>query len=58
VLQGRAGGWGEMYRVFKECRFVEDEGNIVFYKNAKGLAASRPVLKDVSASDSGIELDN
>ena len=57
-LQGRPGGWGEMYRVFRECRFVEDEGDILFYKNAKGLAAARPVQKDASASDSGIELDN
>ena len=23
-----------MYRVFRECRFVEDEGDILFYKNA------------------------
>jgi omega-6 fatty acid desaturase (delta-12 desaturase) len=57
-LQGAPGGWGEMYRVFKECRFVEDEGDIVFFKNAKGLAASRPLLKDTSASDSGIEIDS
>ena len=47
-----------MYRVFKECRFVEDEGDILFFKNAKGLAASRPVVKDNTASDSGIEIDN
>ena len=57
-LQGAPGGWGEMYRVFKECRFVEDEGDILFFKNAKGLAASRPIVKDNTASDSGIEIDN
>ncbi|KAI0081548.1 delta-12 fatty acid desaturase [Panus rudis PR-1116 ss-1] len=56
VLQGRPGGWAEVYRVFKECKFVEDEGDILFYKNAYGLAASRPVLPDHSASDSGIEM--
>ncbi|CAL1712938.1 unnamed protein product [Somion occarium] len=55
-LQGRPGGWAEMYRVFKECKFVEDEGDIVFYKNAQGLAVTRPVLPDNNASDSGIEM--
>jgi len=55
-LEGRPGGWGEMYRVFKACRFVEDEGDVVFYKNSYGVAAVRPVFRDSSASDSGIEL--
>ncbi|KAI0304510.1 fatty acid desaturase-domain-containing protein [Multifurca ochricompacta] len=56
-LEGRPGGWAEVYRVIRECRFVEDEGNVLFYKNAKGLAASRPVIAGDSASDSGIELE-
>ncbi|PCH40283.1 delta12-fatty acid desaturase [Wolfiporia cocos MD-104 SS10] len=56
-LQGLPGGWSEMYRVFRQCKFVEDEGDIVFYKNAYGLAQTRPVLTDNSVSDSGIELD-
>lgn len=38
-------------------QFVEDEGSVVFYKNAYGLAAVRPVFPDSSASDSGIEVD-
>ncbi|KIJ10144.1 hypothetical protein PAXINDRAFT_172245 [Paxillus involutus ATCC 200175] len=42
VLRGAPIGWREGYRVFKECRFVEDEGSIVFYKNGYGLAAGRP----------------
>ncbi|KII86956.1 hypothetical protein PLICRDRAFT_164431 [Plicaturopsis crispa FD-325 SS-3] len=54
-LQGAAGGWSEAYRVFKECKFVEDEGTVVFYKNAYGLAKTRPVFPDTS--DSGIEVD-
>jgi len=57
VLQGAPGGWREVYRVFRECKFVEDEGNIVFYKNAFGLAASRPKMTDDTASDSGVEVD-
>jgi len=56
-LQGAPGGWKEVYRVYKECKFVEDEGNILFYKNAHGLAATRPAFADDSASDSGIEVD-
>nr|ACJ26016.1 delta-12 desaturase [Phanerodontia chrysosporium]ACL13289.1 oleoyl phosphatidylcholine desaturase [Phanerodontia chrysosporium] len=56
-LQGRPSGWGEMYRVFRECKFVEDDGDIVFYKNAYGLAHTRPVFPDHSASDSGVEVD-
>ena len=46
-----------MYRVFKECKFVEDEGDILFYKNAYGLATTRPIFPDHSASDSGVEVD-
>lgn len=59
-LEGAPSGWSEMRRVFRECKFVEDEGDILFYKNAYGLAATRPVHNDsgASASDSGIELDN
>ncbi|KAI0051092.1 hypothetical protein FA95DRAFT_1535184 [Auriscalpium vulgare] len=56
-LQGAPAGWAEVYRVFKECRFVEDDGNIVFFKNSRGLAAGRPLVSDVSASDSGVEVD-
>ncbi|KAF8178399.1 hypothetical protein K438DRAFT_1978021 [Mycena galopus ATCC 62051] len=46
-----------MYRVFRECKFMEDEGDVVFYKNARGLAKMRPVFNsDASATDSGIEI--
>ncbi|THH20543.1 hypothetical protein EW146_g822 [Bondarzewia mesenterica] len=45
-LQGAPGGWKEVYRVMRECRFVEDEGDVLFYKNSKGLAATRPVFPD------------
>ena len=73
-LQGRNSGWGEVYRVYKQCKvfpffcdrppplltlskkFVEDEGEIVFYKNAQGLAAARPLVIDTGASDSGIDV--
>lgn len=54
-LEGAPGGWREMARIFKECRFVEDEGTVVFYKDARGLAKARPVFPD--SADSGVELD-
>jgi omega-6 fatty acid desaturase (delta-12 desaturase) len=37
-------------------QFVEDEGDVVFYKNAHGLAAARPLVIDANASDSGIDV--
>jgi omega-6 fatty acid desaturase (delta-12 desaturase) len=55
-IDGAPGGWAEVYRVFKECKFVEDEGDVIFFKNAYGLAKMRPVMPE-SVSDSGIELD-
>jgi omega-6 fatty acid desaturase / acyl-lipid omega-6 desaturase (Delta-12 desaturase) len=83
-LQGRNSGWGEMYRVYKQCKvrllclcpplgimpfpfltkalifqFVEAEGDIVFYKNAQGLAAARPKVATMDVSDghdSGVEI--
>jgi len=28
--------WRALYRSFTECQFVEDDGDIIFYKNSKG----------------------
>lgn len=56
-LEGNPGGWAEVIRVFRECKFVEDEGDVVFFKNAYGVAKMRPVFPDTTASDSGIEID-
>lgn len=56
-VDGNPVGWAEMYRVFMECRFVEDEGDVVFHKNSKGLAAMRPVFNEHHGSDSGIEVE-
>jgi len=58
-LEAAPGGWSEVIRVLRECKFVEDEGNVLFYKNARGVAAMRPVFsKDGSGaiSDSGVDL--
>lgn len=42
----------------KACRFVEDEGDVVFYKNSYGHAAMRPAFTDATASDSGVEVES
>jgi hypothetical protein len=31
----------KLYRSFTQCLFIEDEGDIVFYKNKHGIAARR-----------------
>ena len=55
-MDGGAGGWAEMIRVFRECKFVEDEGDVVFFKNAFGLAKMKPAMPASSDSDSGVEV--
>ncbi|THH32541.1 hypothetical protein EUX98_g1641 [Antrodiella citrinella] len=44
-----------LYRSFTECVFIEDEGNIVFYKNADGVAA-RAVAEDSVKSVPDMEM--
>jgi len=39
-----------LYRTFTQCCFIEDEGDIVFYKNSKGEAA-RVVADDINIQD-------
>lgn len=58
AVEGNPVGWREIYRVYKECKFVEDEGDVVFFKNAHGLAKMRPVFNTDSPSDSGIEIND
>ncbi|KZV91102.1 delta-12 fatty acid desaturase [Exidia glandulosa HHB12029] len=49
-LIGGPCGWSEMYRVYRQCVFIEDQGSIVFYKNVKGLAAARPVFPQIKTT--------
>ncbi|KAG8853284.1 hypothetical protein FRB96_008369 [Tulasnella sp. 330] len=55
-LQGRPATWTEAYRIFNECKFIESEGEVRFYKNAKGKAARVAVFASDSIVDSGVEL--
>jgi hypothetical protein len=34
-----------LYRSFTECCFVEDEGDVIFYKNKEGVS-SRQLARD------------
>jgi len=43
-------------KLIQPLQFVEDEGDVVFFKNAQGLAQMRPVFSDPTANDSGIEM--
>ncbi|KAG8757618.1 hypothetical protein FRC12_010261 [Ceratobasidium sp. 428] len=54
--EGRPGTWGEVYRVWRECKFIEDEGDVVFYKNARGLATRQAVFVNEQLSDSGVDM--
>jgi len=56
-FDGSPGTWSEAVRVYRECKFVEDDGEVVFYKNAKGIAQRQAVFSsDGGISDSGVEL--
>jgi len=44
------------WRVWRECLFIEDDEDIVFYKNASGLAQKVGVVVDAGEiSDSGLD---
>ncbi|KAG8984565.1 hypothetical protein FRB90_005225 [Tulasnella sp. 427] len=55
-VQGNPGTWSEALRVIRECKFIEDEGEVRFYKNAQGKAARVPVFSSEGVSDSGVDL--
>jgi len=41
-----------LYRSFTQCLFIEDEGEIIFYKNRNGVAVRQlqeEVLEDIKA---------
>ncbi|KAG8721421.1 hypothetical protein FRC09_007926 [Ceratobasidium sp. 395] len=54
--EGAPGTWSEALRVWRECKFVEDEGEVVFYKNARGFAARQAVFANEGVSDSGVDI--
>jgi omega-6 fatty acid desaturase (delta-12 desaturase) len=37
-------------------QFIEDTGDVLFYKNARGVAAYAAVPADHSQSDSGVDV--
>ncbi|EOQ98848.1 hypothetical protein E3P92_03562 [Wallemia ichthyophaga] len=46
-----------LYKTYRDCVFVEDQGDIVFYKDSRGRASRMAELKQTQeVSDSGVEL--
>lgn len=45
----------EFYRIFRECRFIEDGHDIAFYKNMEGVAQKVGVIEGDVVSDSGVD---
>ena len=44
------------YKSHRDCLFVEDGQDVVFYKNAEGIAKRVPVEESGNVSDSGIDM--
>ncbi len=44
-----------LWKCFKACRFVEDDGDCVFYRDSVGRTQRHPVL-ETPVSDSGVDL--
>ena len=55
LLTGATARWTEVYKTVRQCKFVEDEGDVVFYKNAYGKASCKAVFNE-PISDSGIDV--
>jgi len=54
--EGNPATWSEALRIIRECRFIEDEGEVRFYKNAQGKAACVAVWANEGVSDSGVDV--
>lgn len=44
------------YKNYRDCKFIEDSQDVVFYKNAAGVAQRVPVEEGGHLSDSGIDM--
>jgi omega-6 fatty acid desaturase (delta-12 desaturase) len=44
-----------LYDNYRACRFVDDEGDVIFYRDTKGKVACR-VAYDSPVSDSGVDV--
>ncbi|KAG8985335.1 hypothetical protein FRB95_004150 [Tulasnella sp. JGI-2019a] len=56
TIQGNPGTWSEALRIIRECKFIEDEGEVRFYKNSRGKAARVAVFSSEGISDSGVDV--
>ncbi|ODO05252.1 omega-6 fatty acid desaturase (delta-12 desaturase) [Cryptococcus wingfieldii CBS 7118] len=44
------------YKSYRDCLFVEDDQDVVFYKNAAGIAQRVPIEESGNLSDSGVDM--
>lgn len=45
-----------LFKNYRECRWIEDNGDVVFYKNASGVAQRVGVEDNGGVSDSGVDM--
>ncbi|GHJ89740.1 hypothetical protein NliqN6_6142 [Naganishia liquefaciens] len=45
-----------LFKNYRECRWVEDKGDILFYRNGKGIAQRIGVDENGGVSDSGVDV--
>jgi omega-6 fatty acid desaturase (delta-12 desaturase) len=45
-----------LFKNYRECRWVEDKGDILFYRNGKGIAQRVGVDENGGVSDSGVDV--
>ncbi|KAG8989682.1 hypothetical protein FRB93_003539 [Tulasnella sp. JGI-2019a] len=56
-IQGNPATWSEALRIVQQCKFIEDEGEVRFYKNAQGKAARVAVFSSEGINDSGVDVE-
>jgi omega-6 fatty acid desaturase (delta-12 desaturase) len=45
-----------LYKNYRDCRWVEDKGDVLFYRNGKGIAQRVGVEETGGVSDSGVDV--
>jgi len=45
-----------LWKSYRECRFVEDKGDVLFFKNSRGIAQRVAAPEPADQSDSGIDV--
>ena len=46
----------DLWRVFRDCRFIDEGLDVVFFKNANGVARMKGKFESGNVSDSGVDV--